>query len=197
MKKSMITLLTVCGLLAAWTTPAQAGEGKDKTVKGKGLCAKCALDEASSCQNAVQFKKEAKEGEEAKKVTVYMAKNDVAKDFHGEICKSTKPVVARGDIKKVDGKYVLTAKNIELQSDMTLTGLAQCGKCSLKETSSCQTAIQAKENGKDVTYFLTSNDTAKDFHSNVCQGKKKVKAKGALKEKDGKNHFTAKKIELQ
>lgn len=78
----------------------------------------------------------------------------------------------------------------------TITGEGQCGKCSLKKADSCQNVIIAKEGGKEVTYWLAKNDVSKKFHSNICSEKKQVKAKGTVKEVDGKKELTATEIEL-
>src|SRR5438105_11315612 len=80
--------------------------------------------------------------------------------------------------------------------EVTITGEGKCGKCSLKETQKCQNVIEAKEDGKTVKYYLADNKTSKDFHKNVCQESKKVKATGTVKEVDGKKELTAKKIEV-
>jgi hypothetical protein len=80
----------------------------------------------------------------------------------------------------------------------TITGDAKCAKCILKEGDKCQTVIQVenKKNGKTVSYYLVDNDVAKAFHVNVCKEAKKVTATGTVAKVDGKNQFTASKIEL-
>ena len=81
--------------------------------------------------------------------------------------------------------------------EKTITGEAKCGKCLLKETDKCQTVIQVENTkGKTVNYYLADNDVAKAFHENVCKEAKKVTATGTVKKVDGKNEFTASKIEL-
>jgi hypothetical protein len=81
--------------------------------------------------------------------------------------------------------------------EKTITGEAKCAKCMLKEADKCQTVIQSEnKNGKTVTYYLTANDVSKAFHENVCTAAKKVTATGTVKKVDGKNEFTASKIEL-
>jgi hypothetical protein len=77
--------------------------------------------------------------------------------------------------------------------EVTITGDGQCAKCSLKETSNCQTAIKAAD-GK--TYYLADNKVSKDFHDEVCKDTKKVTATGTVKEVDGKMQLTASKIAL-
>lgn len=78
--------------------------------------------------------------------------------------------------------------------EITVKGEAKCAKCSLHESDKCQTVIQTKEHGKLVTYWVTQNDVAKDFHKEVCQEPKKVKAKGTVEEVDGKKQLTLAKI---
>jgi len=73
---------------------------------------------------------------------------------------------------------------------VTITGEGKCAKCAMKETDSCQNVIQAKENGKTVTYYVVKNDVADAFHKNVCKGPKKVTAKGTVKEVNGKKQLT-------
>jgi hypothetical protein len=81
--------------------------------------------------------------------------------------------------------------------EKTITGEAKCGKCMLKETAKCQTVIQVEnKKGKTVNYYLAENDVSKAFHENVCKEAKKVTATGMNKKVDGKNEFTASKIEL-
>jgi len=79
---------------------------------------------------------------------------------------------------------------------VTIKGEGKCAKCSMKETSSCQNAIQVKEGDKTVTYYLTKNDISKEFHENLCHGPKQVTATGTVKEVDGKKELTVTKIEL-
>jgi hypothetical protein len=80
--------------------------------------------------------------------------------------------------------------------EKTITGEGKCGKCALKETAKCQNVIQAKEDGKTVTYYLAKNDVSDKFHENLCKETKKVTATGSVKEVDGKKELTATKIEL-
>ena len=84
----------------------------------------------------------------------------------------------------------------EGKDKVTITGEGKCAKCALKEGDKCQNVIQAKENGKTVTYYLAKNEVSNEFHSNICKEAKKVKATGSVKEVDGKKELTATKIEL-
>jgi hypothetical protein len=80
--------------------------------------------------------------------------------------------------------------------EVTVTGEGKCAKCSLKEAEKCQNVIQAKEDGKDVTYYLAQNQTSKDFHENLCKKSEKVTATGTVKEEGGKKILTVSKIEV-
>jgi hypothetical protein len=80
--------------------------------------------------------------------------------------------------------------------EITITGNAKCGKCALKETDKCQNVIQVEKDGKKTTYYLVENDVSKEFHGNVCKETKRATATGTNKKVDGKNQFTATKIEL-
>ena len=90
----------------------------------------------------------------------------------------------------------LAIPSFAADKEVTLSGTAKCGKCALKETAKCQTVIEAEKDGKPVKYYVANNDVAKAFHENVCQDTKKVTATGTVKEVDGKQEFTASKIEV-
>jgi hypothetical protein len=105
-------------VLLALATPsfaAEKGKGKERTIKGEAMCAKCVLKEpdADKCQTVIQV-----ENKKGKKINYYLADNDVAKDFHENVCKAAKKVVATGTVKKLDnGKLELTVTKIELAKD--------------------------------------------------------------------------------
>jgi Family of unknown function (DUF6370) len=105
-KKSLIALLAIFQAMALMI-PAFAA-GKEVTITGEGMCAKCALHETAKCQNAIQTEVD------GKKVTYYLAQNAVSKDFHHNLCKENQKVTATGTVKEVNGKRVLTASKIEL-----------------------------------------------------------------------------------
>ena len=107
-KISVITGLAALCLLGVTSPSFGAEKGKEVTVTGDGKCAKCSLKETDSCQNVIEAK------EDGKTVKYYLAKNDVSKEFHDNICKESKKVTATGTVKEEDGKKVLTASKIEL-----------------------------------------------------------------------------------
>lgn len=83
----------------------------------------------------------------------------------------------------------------------TITGIAQCAKCSLKEAPKCTNVVAVKEGDKTVFYYLADNELSKDAHRSYgfCTAKKddgpKVTVKGEVEEKDGKMVITATEIE--
>jgi hypothetical protein len=102
-------------LAFATSTPALAAgddkaSGKEVTIKGEAKCAKCSLHEADKCQTVIQTK------EDGKTVTYWVAQNDVAKDFHKDVCSDTKKVKATGKVETVDGKKTLTLAKIKTES---------------------------------------------------------------------------------
>ena len=88
------------------------------------------------------------------------------------------------------------ALKVRADDEKTVTGEGKCAKCALKETDSCQNVVQVKDGDKMVTYYLVHNDVSKKFHDNICKETKNVKATGTVKKVDGKNEFTATKIEV-
>ena len=110
-----VLALAVAGVLFSGLGMLRADdEGKKITLKGDGMCAKCALQEKDSCQNVVVVKKE---GEKDK--TYYIVHDSVAKKAHGSMgfCRASKekPVKVKitGTCKEEDGKLVFTAEKIE------------------------------------------------------------------------------------
>ena len=81
-------------------------------------------------------------------------------------------------------------------NEQTITGEGACAKCILKETKECQLTVTAEKGGKQVTYYLTENNVAKEFGNQVCAEKQKIKVTGAVTVKDGKHMLAPTKIEL-
>src|SRR5581483_7027981 len=59
------------------------------------------------------------------------------------------------------------------KNEVTLKGTILCAKCALKEAKKCQTAIQVKEDGKTVTYYLDDKGMKEEYHEPVCGGDRK------------------------
>lgn len=112
MKTLTLFFTAAAGLIwLALATPSIAADqatGKEITITGEAKCTMCQLKESDKCQTVIQTEKE------GKKVSYYLADNDVAKNFHDKICKSPKKVTATGTVAKVDGKHQMTVSKIEL-----------------------------------------------------------------------------------
>jgi Family of unknown function (DUF6370) len=93
-------------------------KGEKITLKGDGMCAKCALKEQNKCQNVVIVKKE---GEKEKKYYIVMDKVGKAAHQKEGFCRATKDDPAKvkitGTCKEEDGKLVFTAEKIEKNED--------------------------------------------------------------------------------
>jgi hypothetical protein len=82
------------------------------------------------------------------------------------------------------------------KKEVTLKGTILCAKCALKEGKKCQTAIQVKEKGKTVTYYLLDKGMKENYHEEVCGGEKKEGTViGIVSEKEGKKYITPRKVE--
>jgi hypothetical protein len=115
--RKLLTLVAV-GVLFSGLGLLRADEkGTKVTLKGDGMCAKCALKEQDSCQNVVIV---TKDGE---KKTYYIVHDSVAKKAHGSLgfCRATKERPAKvkitGTCEKKDDKLVVTAEKIEKDED--------------------------------------------------------------------------------
>jgi hypothetical protein len=108
MKKSVLLVTTVAAFVFAATASRTFADDREVTITGEGKCAKCALKETKECQNVIQVTKE------GRMETYYLAKNDVSKKFHENLCQDSKKVKATGKVKEVEGKKELTVSKIEL-----------------------------------------------------------------------------------
>jgi Family of unknown function (DUF6370) len=111
--------LAAMGVLFSGLAVLRADDKDEKiTIKGDGMCAKCALKEKDSCQNVVIVKKD---GEKDK--TYYIVHDTVAKKVHSSLgfCRASKDspakVKATGTCKEEDGKLVFTAEKIEKDTE--------------------------------------------------------------------------------
>lgn len=105
---SLAAMFAIVGLMNF--APLQAAEkaAKEQTLTGTMTCAKCALKEASKCQNALIVTK----GDT--KTTYLLAANKVSKDFHENVCQGEMAnVKVTGTVAEKDGKKEITASKIE------------------------------------------------------------------------------------
>jgi hypothetical protein len=77
--------------------------------------------------------------------------------------------------------------------EKTLKGTILCGKCALKETPKCATAIKVKEKGKDVVYYFDP-EGGKKYHAEICMEPKEGTVTGKVSEKDGKKMVKVSKV---
>jgi hypothetical protein len=112
MKKLIFTLavgILLAGLTARVAAQEDTDKGKDTTITGNMVCAKCTLHESKTCQNVVQVEKD------GKTVNYYLKQNDVSKDAHEAICGGTpEKVTVTGTVKEKDGKMMMTPTKIEV-----------------------------------------------------------------------------------
>jgi hypothetical protein len=84
------------------------------------------------------------------------------------------------------------------KKEVTLKGTILCAKCALKAegVTKCTTAIQVKEDGKDVVYFFDDKGAKEEYHEEVCGGASKDgSVTGVVTKKDGKNYIKPSKVE--
>ena len=67
-------------LLLIGAAPGLGAADDPVTLNGVGLCAKCALGETETCQNAIRL------SEAGKDVVYLLTANDVSKAFHKNVC---------------------------------------------------------------------------------------------------------------
>jgi hypothetical protein len=86
---------------------------------------------------------------------------------------------------------------------VTIKGQAQCAKCALHETTSCQNVVVVTENGKETKYYLEMNDVSKKAHQSIgfCGAKQgtgpEVKVVGICKKEGEKLVVTPESIEKE
>ncbi len=108
-----LLMVGAVGMLVSGLSVLKADDDKKVTIEGEGLCAKCALKETKTCQNAVIVTKD------GKKTTYYLVANDVAKKAHSKegFCQATKDdpikVKVTGTVEVKDDKHEMTAETIE------------------------------------------------------------------------------------
>ena len=83
-----------------------AGEGKEVSLEGTGLCAKCSLKQTESCTNALQVTK--KDGS----IATYIFTENMKHGAH--FCKGkTEGLTVTGVVTKKDGKLMLKPTAVE------------------------------------------------------------------------------------
>ena len=103
----IIALLTGIALVSFTTNAFAKEDGKEVTITGMAMCAKCALHQGDKCETVVQTTMDGK-------TTTYYLTGKEAKEFHEKICKSDgEKVTVTGHLTEKDGKKMLHATKIE------------------------------------------------------------------------------------
>jgi hypothetical protein len=92
-------------LLAVFQLSLYAGDGK---ITGEAVCAKCELQQTTSCQMAIKVRNAS-----GKEEIILADNNKVAKDFHDEICQKNARVMAEGVITEKDGRKTIALTKID------------------------------------------------------------------------------------
>ncbi len=82
----------------------------------------------------------------------------------------------------------------------TLEGSLVCSKCKLKETEKCGNVLivkDAKDEKKEVKYYLVDKGAKADYHAEICQEPKDATVTGKVVEKDGKKMIEDPKVEFK
>ena len=96
------------------------------------------------------------------------------------------------------GLIMAAGLRAEDKKEVTLKGTILCAKCALKAegVTKCTTAIQVKEDGKDVVYYFDDKGAKEDYHEEVCGGAtKEGTVTGVVSKKDGKMMIKPSKVE--
>ena len=110
MISAVLAGLFLVAMAATVRAEDDAPKAKERTITGMGKCAKCDMHKTDKCQNVVEV-----ERKNGKVTDYYVTDNDIAKDFHKNICKENKKIKVTGVVKKgEDGKMEITASKIEL-----------------------------------------------------------------------------------
>jgi hypothetical protein len=104
--KKLVVLGIAIALCAALGAPAIA-DGKEVTLEGKVLCAKCSLSKQKECQNVLVV------GDEDEVEYFYLRKNDTYNDM-GEVCEGSVRIRVTGTIEQEEDRNYLLASEITL-----------------------------------------------------------------------------------
>jgi len=105
--KSFVSLTVVSGVALLLAAAVMAQEkGKEVTLKGTLMCAKCTLGKTAECTTAIQVK----EGD--KTVTYYLDDKGAGEEHHEPICGGAKKEgTVVGTVREKDGqKYIKPSK---------------------------------------------------------------------------------------
>ena len=104
--KFLCTLALALGVVALGLATVSAEDGKEVTLKGMILCAKCELKETPKCANAIKVK------EEGKDVVYYFKDMGGKEPYHKACCQAPVDGSVKGVVSEMDGKkYITPAKD--------------------------------------------------------------------------------------
>ena len=92
------------------------------------------------------------------------------------------------------------AEDKKAEGTKTLEGSLVCGKCKLSETEECSNVLivkDAKDDKKEVKYYLVDKGAKAVYHGKICKGPKDAKVTGKVVEKDGKMTIEDAKVEFK
>ena len=81
-----------------------------------------------------------------------------------------------------------------------LEGSLVCSKCKLSETEECGNVLivkDAKDEKKEIKYYLIDKGAKAEYHAEICQGPKDATVTGKVEEKDKKMTITDPKVEFK
>ena len=109
MKNFKLLLLVFIGIaMAAFAFSTLAKDGEEQTLTGQLVCGKCKMHVTDKCQNVLQVQKD------GETVNYFMTHNEVADDFHDNICKTDgEQVKVTGTVTQENGTNMATATKIE------------------------------------------------------------------------------------
>lgn len=83
----------------------------------------------------------------------------------------------------------------QAKKEVTFKGTILCAKCALKQGDKCQTAIQVKQDGKEVVYYLDDQGNKEKYHAAVCGGEREQgSVTGVVSERGGKKWIKPSKV---
>jgi hypothetical protein len=97
----LLGVVAVLALVVGLQAQDREKKGKEVTLKGTILCAKCELQETKKCANAIRVK------ESGKDVVYYFDDMGAKEKYHKTICQEPKPGQVTGTVGEKDGKKTI------------------------------------------------------------------------------------------
>jgi hypothetical protein len=106
MKVAFSLFLALAVGLVLWTGADGGEKGKEVTIKGQIICAKCGLNKETKCMTTVVEKKDGKD-------VIYYFDKDGHKKWHSDICQEAKDGEVTGTVTEKDGKKTITVTDVK------------------------------------------------------------------------------------